>query len=473
MPIGPDKSLFRTAILALLLLGAMLLAAILFESGQAPVEDVVRGWAPLLGIAALPLVVLLILLAIGPSRLAIALALAFPVVVLVIFWLIVRDQMQGDSDSQMNIMFMFMFFWFNIPWMLFLIGFVPVMLRMLWLAWRAFSDIPRRPYGPVVAWIVALFFFGTFGLSATTAAADDVPVWQPGTVDNAIETLNECVWRYKWATAAQAFPDSLPEIGRAPYRIYPRRAGNTSAGRCAEELGRIPLQPFTVEYRRTGSDSSDDGFQLMLVEKVRPGGRPHVVWFDERNLRMEAVRVAVGSSEMDSVRTRSSTALGQLLIIQHWVDGYAQRNDGAYPVSIVQKYSLPEAQRESPPPGILAHREVGSCTTAFPVPERASCFARNDWTFVYLPVDSAGRMSSYTLTVHNPAYDDDTQWQPSPARTYHRDRAGTLHAFGGMRPATDSDPLVTEDEMRFARQALEIHVDQLRRDSIYQASRKP
>jgi hypothetical protein len=163
MPIGSDKSVFRIAIVALVLLGAMLLAAILFESGQAPVGNVVRAWAPILGVAGLPLIVLLIMLAGGPSRAAIALSVAYPVAVLILFWFVVREQMQGDSDSQMNIMFMFMFFWFNIPWMLFLLGFVPAMLRMLWVAWRAFSAMPRRPLGLAVAWAVGLFFFGSFG----------------------------------------------------------------------------------------------------------------------------------------------------------------------------------------------------------------------------------------------------------------------------------------------------------------------
>jgi hypothetical protein len=458
----------NTALFALTILAAILLAAILFESGQAPIEYVLRAYVPFLAVAAIPLAYLAIALTRGPSRAALTLGVAYPAVVLFLFWRWVSAQAAGDSDSQMNITFMFIFFWAYKPWMFFLIGFVPAMLRMLVVAWRALAEAPGRKLVPILAWGFALLLFGSLSYAPARAAAEDTPQYRIDVVDNAIEPLNECLWRAAGAEAEAVFPDSLVAIRTAAWYRPLVRDGNKFPNQCVAVYDALPDKPFDVEYTPTRRDESGRarGFTLTLVERVREGGRPRIVWYDERNLRTDAVARAPGRDRvLDSVRIRPTSALTALLIAQHWVDAYAAAHGGRYPSVVGPKYRIPKGAA-GVPEGFLVAPDIGACSSSIAHPAAASCFEKWDHALLYTPqVDAANRVRAYTLTLLNPTYYDNERQQPIPARTFHRDREGGLHAFGGLRPANDGDAAPGDDELLRARRDLARFLEDAARDS--------
>jgi hypothetical protein len=300
-------------------------------------------------------------------------------------------------------------------------------------------------------------------LAAVPAAmvADETPEYRPDVVDNAIGTLNECIWRAAGPGAESGFPESLSTIRNVEFRTY---SGSAEPRRndCAEELDAISRRPFDVEYRTTQRDAAGRarGFTLTLIEQTRAGGRPRVAWYDESGLRRNAL--SAGDDVMDSIRLESASALRTFLIVQHLIDEYAGTHGGQYPSSIVPRNRLRDGL---PPARLLVLEDVGGCVR-FEDPV-ASCVEKWDRQLVYVPgVDAAGRVRAYTLTMRNATYYDNERQQPIPSRTHHRDRRGALHSFGGWRPANDTDPPPPDDELSMARLGLRSYLENRTRDSV-------
>ena len=457
----------NTAWFALATLLVMLVTAVLFESGQAPISYALRAYGPFALVAALPLLYIAVALTRGPSTRALALGVAYPVAVLVLFWRTVSATAASGSEGAMEVGFMFLFFWFSKPWTLFLLVFVPTMIRLLVVSWRAYRSDGSNRLGLVAGWAAAMMIGVIVAGIPAALVADETPEYRPDVVDNAIAPLNECIWRAAGPGAEAGFPDSLSAIRNVQYRAYPHTAGR-HPNVCAEQFDAISRRPFDVDYRTTNRDATGRarGFTLRLVEKTRAGGRPRHVWYDESGLRRNAV--AVSDGVMDSIRLESARALSTFLIAQHLIDEYAAARGGEYPLSIVSRHRFRDGRPA--PAGALA-ADVGDC---WGFEDRvASCIEMWERSLVYAPyVDGAERVRAYTLTMHTGTYYDDERQQPIPSRTHHRDRSGALHSFGGWRPANDTDPPPPPDEVAMARDGLRLYLENRARDSVTAAYRK-
>jgi hypothetical protein len=436
----------RAARLALVVLAVALLAGVALESGQAPIEHALRAHGPRIALAAVPLLYISLALRRGPSRGALALGVAYPVALLASFAQGMISKYQSGTEGAMEVMFSFLFFWFSASWALFLLAFLPLMMRLALVSWRAY----RARYGfrvaPVVAWGAAVTGAIVAVRAPLGAAVRDVPQYGPAVVDNALEPLNECIWRAAGPGAEAGFPSRLEEIRHVRYRVYPTSASKPR-NECAEQLDRIPEHPFDVVYERDGHD----GFTLTLTEKTRPGGRPKVVWIDHAGLRREGV--AGRRAVADSVRLVSTSALRTFLIVQHLIEDYATRHGGEYPERLIADFRV--AEGAAPPAGALP-AEVGECDADDPA---ASCVEKWERALVYVPVrDASGRVGGYTLTMRPVSYYDYERQQPVPSRTHHRDASGALHSFGGFRAANATDPPPADDEIASARTALAQYV---------------
>ena len=450
----------NTAWFALATLLVMLLAAVLFESGQAPIQYPLRAYGLFAIVAALPLVYIAVALTRGPSTRALALGVAYPVAILVLFWRTVSATASSGSEGSMEVVFMFLFFWVNKPWMLFLFVFVPTMIRLLVVSWRAYRSEGSNRIGPVAGWAAAMMVLVLLAGIPAALVADETPEYRPDVVNNAIAPLNECIWRAAGPGAEAGFPDSLSAIRDVQYRSYPRRAGQVP-NECTEEFDALDRRPFDVVYRTKDRDATGRarGFTLTLVEKTRAGGRPRHVWYDESGLRRAAVAASDGA--LDSIRLESARALTTFLIIQHLIDEYAAAHGAAYPLSIVSRHRYRDGMQA--PAGALA-ADVGECSGF--EDRAASCLEMWDRSLVYVPiVDAAGRARAYELTMRNATYYDYERQQPIPSRTHHRNRRGELHSFGGWRPATDADPAPPDDELSVAREGLRDYLARQARDS--------
>src|SRR5215207_8164564 len=153
---APHISARKTALLALSILLVMLAAAVLFESGQAPLAYAVKAFGPSTALAAVPLVYIALALGRGPSRSALALGVAYPVAILVSFAQAASRRYESGTEGAMDVVYSFVFFWFSKPWMLFLFAFVPVLLRLTVVSWRAYRAKHGRRVAPIIAWGVAM-----------------------------------------------------------------------------------------------------------------------------------------------------------------------------------------------------------------------------------------------------------------------------------------------------------------------------
>lgn len=463
MPNPPHHAPRNTAWFALAALGLVLIAAILFETGQTPVEYALGYYAPTVVMAAIPLLYIAIALTRGPSRRALALGVAYPAVLLVTLWLTLSNRYSSGTEGSMDVMFMFLFFWVNKVWMLFVLLFVPAMIRLLRVSWRAYRDMPNGRLTPLVKWAAVMVLVMMIAAIPIATVAEEIPEYRPDVVDNAIRPMYECLWRVAGPGAEAGFPDSLSAIRDVDARPL-RNDGNNFPNRCVGELEDIPHYPFVVEYEPSARDSSGRarGFMLRLVEKTRAGGRPRVVWYDETGVRREAISAG---GRLDSTRVVSGQSLSSFLVAQQLIDEYAERHpSGAYPVRIEPEHAYANG-RAPVPPGVLVI-PVARCG-AFDHPI-VSCFERWEREFIYQPFrDGTGQPRHYTLTMQPATYYDNVESRPIPSRTHHRDTSGALHSFGGWRAANEQDPAPLPEELAAARTHVERFIEDRRRDSVH------
>jgi hypothetical protein len=477
---APHRASRNTALFALAALILVIVFALAFDTGQMPVAYAMGYLLPTAILAAAPLAYIAFALTRGPSRPALALGIAYPIVVLVGGWLSLSAKYASSTEGAMDVVFTFLFFWASRTLMVLLFLFLPAVIRLLIVSWRAYRGVPGRKAGPVLLWITGMTVLFMVAVVPIASVADEVPEYRIDVVDNAIEPMNECLWRVAGAGAENGFPDSLQAIRNVSYHAL-QNDGNKFPNRCIEVANQIGTYPFDIEYTPTGRDSTGRarGFTLRFVEQTRAGGRPRVVWIDESGLRGRAVKNVNG--KLDSAQTLPSSSLSTFLVIQQLIDDYAASNGGEYPVRVVPDYQFRDSA--SPPPGVLA-LDVGECSS-FEHPS-ASCVERWDRSMVYAPVlNPSGLRRAYTLTMLPESYYDNVEQQPVASRTHYRDPSGKLHSFGGWRAANEHDPPPLDVELasakehvqRFladrARDAARAEAQRRQQDSIWGTKKRP
>ena len=456
MPGASHHAARDTAWFALVALIAILVAAIVFDTGQTPIVYVLGEYLTYFVLAAIPLLYVAVALTRGPSRRALALAVVYSAATLVGSWITLSNRYNSGSEGSMDVMYSFMFFWVFKAWMVFLLLYVPAMVRLLIVAWRAYDGMPGRRFRPLLAWalagVVAFLVIAVISVPLSSSASRGVPEYRVDVVDNAINPLYECLWRAAGPGGEAGFPDSLEGIRHVTYRTYPNLSNAKSyRPECSYQLDEIPHQPFDVRYATSARDSAGraHAFTLTFVEKTRAGGRPRVVWRDQTGLRYEELLI---DGRTDSVRVETGTSLAVFVRTVHLIDEYAEAQGGVPPEHIVSAYRWKNGA--TPPPGVLA-LEVGDCS-AF-ADRTASCFEESERVWVYRPVnDPSGVVRSYTRTQHPATYYDNERQQPIPSRTHHRDGTGAMHSFGGFRAATAGDPAPHAREAAQAGDALRL-----------------
>ena len=438
----PHLRVRNASILATVAIGLVVIGAVAFDSGQAPIGETVGTVLPLALVAALPLIYLIVKLRRAPSRSSLALAVAYPVVVLGLVLFALKSEFDSGSEGSMNVTYSLVFFWFSIGWTLFLFAYLPAVARLLLVSWRAYRS-SYSGFAPIAVWGAGLVVvLGTCAVS-TRAVFEDGPAYRVDVVDNALDRMNECIWRYAGPESDGPFPDSLEQIRTVPYRHFVRSA-NPQPDDCREEIERGAKYPFVVEYgSRTGDAAAGRPhfFTLRFTERTRPGGRPRVTWIDESGLRHHGVLGADG--KVDSVRLASTTPLQTMLVLEHSIDQYAASH-GKYPKELVP--------RSTDRPDVLAV-DGSECSTAQTLPD-GFCVEIWERAIVYRRETGPAGQEGYTLTMAPRTFYDNERQQPIPSRTHFRDVAGRWHSFGGLRPAGPADPAPAADEMAMARRDL-------------------
>ena len=450
----------NTALFALGALVLTIVSAVAFDTGQMPVAFAMGYLLPSAFLAAAPLVYIAFALRRGPSRSAFALGVAYPVVIIIGAWLSLSAKYSSGTEGAMDVMFTFLFFWASRTLTLLLFLFLPAIIRLLIVSWRAYRTMPGSKAGPVMVWAVAMTVAFMIAVVPIASVADEVPEYRIDVVENAIEPMNECLWRLAGPGGESGFPDSLHAIRNAWYHPL-QNSGNKYPNRCIEVADQLGKYPFDIEYTPTARDSSGraHGFVLRFIEKTRAGGRPRVVWIDERGVRGKGIATTDG--KLDSAQTLPSSSLRTLLIIERLVEDHAASHGGEYPIRIAPDYAYRDSTR--PPEGVLT-AEASECS-GFEHPS-ASCVERWDREIVYEPVaNAAGRRVAYTLTMLPVSYYDNVRQQPIASRTYYRDSKGGLHAFGGWRAANGQDPPPLDTEVASARDGVIQFMNDRARDS--------
>ena len=451
---SPHTRVRSAAWLALGILVVLLIAAVVFQSGQTPITYAIRFWGPVVAIASLPLLCIALALGRGPSRWGFALGVAYPLAIFVALWRDISQQFDSGSEGAMNVMFTIGFFFINAPLTVFLLAFIPALVRLAYASWRGYRAQYGRQVVPIA--VLAVMMFAAIGAvrAPLRANARKIPEYHVSLVRGALSKLNECIWRTAGPGAEAGFPAELTAIRSTERRSYPTRGGPRPPNDCAMQVDSLSANPFDVAYVVSGRDSTGRAkeFTLTLTEKTRADGRPTVVWIDQTGLPRQGVR-ATPKANVDSIRLMDTGALTAFLITQHLVDEYALQHGGDYPERIAYGRDF---WNSAPPPDVLT-TDARDCSSSLGKYEHpaASCTERWDRHVVYLPLrDASGRRNAYTLTVRPETYYDFEQQQLVPSRTHYRDPSGGVHSFGGYRSAVDTDPPPAHDELERARRAL-------------------
>lgn len=447
------RAVRRTAWFALVALLLALVAGIVFETGQTPIAYAAGLLAPTVAMAAAPLLYVALALRAGPHRRALAIGVAYPAAVLVGIWLALSGKYASGTEGAMGVAFMFMFFFVNKAWTVLLLLFFPALVRLLIVSWKAYRSLPDARYPHLAKWAAAMT---VLLIAASAPLAGDASAgvmtgqrseYRIDVVDNALLPMYECLWRVAGPGAERGFPAALDSIRTVEYRPL-QNSGNRFSNRCEETADAVAGYPFTVAYAPRAHDASGvaRGFTLRLVEKTREGGRARIVTIDETGIRRDGRSPADSAS--DTMRIVSTRALTNLLILERLIDEYAASHDGQYPARIVNESRYPSGA--TAPPATMA-APVGECSGDADT-LHSSCITRSERAIIYAPlVAPGGERRRFILSMQPLSYYDNVQQQPIPSRTVYRDADGSLHAFGGWRPATADDPDIPLDELAIAR----------------------
>ena len=431
----------NTALFALVALALMLVAAVLLESGQRRIIDALGDVGPMIGLAALPLLYMVVRLSAGPARGPLIVGVGYSAIVLGAFALDTYQKCNGDSDAQREAFFRVVFFWYRASWAIFLVLYLPALGRLLLVSRRALREVPRGrgdwlPLGALAA--IALTVFSV--MPRGVARADGMEQYRDSEALHKVDKFYECLWTLAGPAAEAGFPDSLGAI-----RSVTQEFNGKPRTFCGDDLDyALKSQPFDVAYEATSRDASGRarGFRLSTTERVRAGGRPSVFMVDETGVLRQARRTERG--ELDSVRVVNSFNLVKALRAEHLIEAYAAaRADGAYPRRLAHEALAPADTAD-----VLLYDDFGPCSRddAHPV---VSCLDWKARRALYLPRrDATGRVASYDLIVPSQLTESHGYHDPgSDFRSYYRDSAGTWHAFGGGRDATEEDPVVDPEEL--------------------------
>jgi hypothetical protein len=127
----------NTALVALVALALMLAASVLLERGPRSMSQAIGDFAPLLAIAALPLVYMAVRLRARPDRGALVVGVVYPTIVLVAFLLDVYRRCHGTPEEQADVVQSLAFSWRRASWATFLLFYVPALARLLGVSCRA------------------------------------------------------------------------------------------------------------------------------------------------------------------------------------------------------------------------------------------------------------------------------------------------------------------------------------------------
>src|ERR1051325_6976824 len=191
----PHLSARNTARFALAALALALIVAFAFETGQTPIEYAAGYALPTVLLLSVPLIYIAISLNRGPTRRALALSIAYPAVILVSLWIAMSAQYSSGSEGAMEVVFRFLFFWASPTWTVILWLFLPALVRLLITSWRAYRLVEGNKIIPLVAWGFVMAICVSAAPVPVRSIAEDVPEYRPDVVDNAIEPMNECLWR--------------------------------------------------------------------------------------------------------------------------------------------------------------------------------------------------------------------------------------------------------------------------------------
>src|SRR5688500_2916419 len=138
VPQQPHDRVRRVAYLCLLAIGAVVLITeiVLLAHGEAPFIAYLAVLIPA-GVAAGPLAFIVTRLKDGQDRLALAAALAYPLAVLAALLLAAIRMWTGTTEDQMDLFALVVFFFADPVWAVFVVGFLPLLVRLGLVALRA------------------------------------------------------------------------------------------------------------------------------------------------------------------------------------------------------------------------------------------------------------------------------------------------------------------------------------------------
>lgn len=381
-----------------------------------------------------------------PDEKGLAMGVAFPATVIAVFIYSAFDSyVHGSSETRMALAYSFLFFFTSPAWGLFIGLMLPTLLRLMYKSVRASMGVTRaRPHLSALAGFALLSVVGYSSAWSKVHEfdADSGPYYRSDKTAETIEPLYLCLWTIgSDDPRGRGFPDSLGAARRAD--------GSMERGvSCGKTLDKIPDRAYDVYYTRP----SKTRFMLTLVEKARSGVPVHKVWVDQTGVMREAVDV---DGVLDSVEVVNAGPLADLLQVQRKIEDYATKNPRhEYPAQLIAE----RLTADTLPKGAMELKDYRDCSGWTSKPH--SCLRGSDLRrLMYTPLrDDAGRVTSYTLlipsSVHRESAPLNTQLGER-FRSYMRDERGVIHAYGGNRDATRSDPAPMSDELAAARERVE------------------
>ena len=381
-----------------------------------------------------------------PDEKGLAMGVAFPATVIMLFLYSVLDSyVHGSSETRMALAYSFLFFFASPAWALFLFVMIPTLLRLMYKSVRASLGVTRaRPHLSAFAGFALLSLVGY--QSAWNIVheydADTGPYYRTDKTAETIEPLYLCLWSVgSDDPRSHGFPDSIGAARRGD--------GAVDHGvNCGKTLDRLADRAYTIDYTRP----SKTRFMLMLTEKTRSGVPVHKVWVDQTGVMREAVEV---DGRLDSVQVINAGPLADLLEVQRKLEDYANKNSRhEYPVQLIAE----RATNDTRPRGAMELKGYHDCGGWTSKPH--SCLRNSDQRrLMYTPQrNPAGAVTSYILLVPSSVRRETTPLNTRLGerfRSYMRDERGALHAYGGSRDATRSDPPPMTDELAAARERVD------------------
>ena len=398
----------------------------------------------------------------GPDNAGLAMAIAFPAAILFMGMYGIHDTwVHGDSDAQKGVFFSIMFAFAIPPLGLFLYVMVPTMLRMMYKSIRAIIALHpgTRPNLAAVAGFALMSAVGYNSAWSTAHKVDARGLSENYRVDKMEETLDPlylCLWRFgSDDSAGLTFPDSIGAT-----RIL---EGGEHTPNCARVLTLLPERPYTLQYERP----SPHTFRITLTEKTWRNKPVHKAWVDQTGVMRTAVTI---DGKLDSVRVENASPLVHLLMVQRKIDEYAAKDPHhEYPRQLLRAHYLSDTL----PPGSLPLQTFKDCY-GWDSKEGSCVETSRGRRMIYVAGrDSTGKPAYVLALLNDVSMQSQAEHESLDTdvgqrfRSYLRDETGALHAYGGTRDASMSDPPPLPDELAAAQERLESWWKTLRSSEVY------